>query len=331
MSATMAPALKTPGHAPAVTVLAACYNHERFVIECLESIRAQTCQNFDLVVTDDGSRDGSQQLIADWLARHRPDAVFIRHAKNVGLCPTINEALAATRGQFISMIATDDAWEPDKIERQLACMRGLSTEVAVVYSNASRMDEAGAPLNGDFIEVHRPGIAPASGKIFPALADGNFIPAMSCLIRRSAVEAVGGYDERLTYEDYDMWLRLSARYEFVWLPGCVARYRIVSTSMVRTIFERPTANHSHTLLLIHDKWLRSGLLSADQKRRWSQRVWEAAHSLYVHGDSRARAALWLAFARTARPRALLLALACSIGISRNRAKRLQGLLVDPRD
>ena len=69
---------------------------------------------------------------------------------------------------------------------------------------------------------------------------------MSTLIRRSAIEAVGGYDERLTYEDYDMWLRLAARYEFAWLPGRVARYRIVSTSMVRTIFEKPNANHSHT-------------------------------------------------------------------------------------
>ncbi len=331
MSSTLDAPHPPLARARAVTVVALCYNHERFVVECLESIRAQTFQDFELVVTDDCSRDDSPGIIADWLARHRPDAVFIRHSKNAGLCSTLNEALAASNGEFISMVATDDAWAPDKLERQLAFMRTLPPEVAVVYSDAARMDESGAPLEGDFMQTHRPGVAPASGSIFPALADGNFIPAMSTLIRRSAIEAVGGYDERLTYEDYDMWLRLAARYEFAWLPGRVARYRIVSTSMVRTIFEKPNANHSHTLLLIHEKWMRSGRLSATQRTRWARNIWNAAHTLYVLGDPRARGALWTAFARTWSARALLLALASTLGVTRARAKRIQGLLGGTRD
>jgi glycosyltransferase involved in cell wall biosynthesis len=64
-----------------VTVIALCYNHERFLTECLESIGAQTFQDFEIIVTDDCSRDGSPELIEAWLAQHRPDALFIRHKK----------------------------------------------------------------------------------------------------------------------------------------------------------------------------------------------------------------------------------------------------------
>jgi glycosyltransferase involved in cell wall biosynthesis len=312
---------------PAVTVVALCYNHERFLIECLESLRAQTFQDFQLIVTDDCSRDSSPQMIEAWLVEYRPDALFIRHEKNAGLCKTLNEALTHARGEFLSMIATDDVWEPDKIARQLEVMRKCPERVAVIYSDALQIDECGNRLPKQFIEDHRPWIEPPSGKIFTHLADGNFIPAMATLIRRRAIETVGGYDERLTYEDYDMWLRLSERYDFIFHPGIVARYRIVSTSIVRTVFIRPTANHSYTLFLICEKWFSSGLLNPTQRELWAEKLWTAAYSLYIHGDARARGCLWKSFAWTRRPRLLILALACSMGISRVTAKKLTSMLM----
>lgn len=311
---------------PAVTVIALCYNHARFLHACLEGIRAQTCQDFELIVTDDCSRDNSAELIAAWLAEHYPDARFIRHTKNAGVCATLNEAVKSAQGEFISMIATDDVWAPDKIERQLAALRAQPPEVAVLYSDAWQMDEEGAPLPLRFIEHHRPGFTPPSGHVFPVLADGNFIPAMATLIRRSALAEVGFYDEQLTYEDYDMWLRLAARYRFAFDPAPVAHYRIVSTSIVRTTFVRPSAAHCYTLFLIHQKWLSSNLLNTTQRRRWSEALWSAAYQLYVHGDSRARACLWTSVRYSRKPRAALLALACTMGIRRDGAKRLLAAL-----
>src|SRR5438270_5903624 len=114
----------------------------------------------------------------------------------------------------MSMIATDDHRQPDKIEAQSSNMENQTADTAVVYSDARCIDEDGTPLVPDFIEMHRPGLQPASGQIFALLADGNFIPAMSTLIRREAIVSVGGYDEQLSYEDYDMWLRLSQRFRF---------------------------------------------------------------------------------------------------------------------
>jgi glycosyltransferase involved in cell wall biosynthesis len=307
---------------PAVTVIALCYNHARFLLECLDSIDAQTCRDFQLIVTDDCSQDGSADMIAAWIAARRPDTVFIRHQKNAGLCSTLNEALAQARGEFISMIATDDVWESDKIAVQLAAARQCANDVAVIYSDASQIDVAGIRLPKNFMEDHRPGRPAPTGAVFSALADGNFIPAMATLIRRSAIAAVGGYDERLTYEDYDMWLRLAARYQFLFCPGAPARYRIVASSMVRTTFVQPSARHYWTQFLIREKFLTSTLLNPAQRAKWSANQADAAYGLYVLGDERAGKALWSAAKRSRRPRLALLAAANSIGISRAGAKRM---------
>ena len=309
---------------PAVTVIALCFNHERFLTECLDSIAAQTFQDFQLIVTDDCSRDDSAKLIENWLACNRPDALFIRHSVNMGLCKTLNEALMQARGEFISMVATDDAWEVDKIERQLAVARQVGQQVAVVYSDASRMDEDGTRLEKYFIDSHTPGCNRPSGQVFSELANRNFIPAMATLIRRKALVDVQLYDERLVYEDYDMWLRLAARYEFVYCNAVVARYRVVSTSMVRTIFANPSPHYYYTVYLICMKWLPGKRLSTHQRVAWVKRLWEAAYGLYVANDRRAAACLWNAALYARKPYAALLALTQFMGISRDLVLRLIG-------
>lgn len=311
---------------PLVTIIALCYNHEKYVVECLEHIMAQTYKNTELIIMDDCSKDSSVAIIKDWIAKYSVVCTFIAHTQNVGICKTLNEALSHARGEFISMIATDDAWEPDKIERQVTVMCAQSDNVAVVYSDTAQMDESGIILPKTFLEAQRPGFKLPSGRIFSQLVDRNFVHPLATLIRRKSIEAVGGYDERLVVEDYDMWIRLAERYDFVFCPGIVARYRIVSSSMTRTILIRPTPNHSYGKFLLCEKWLPSGLLSDDQKKRWSNEQWEAARLLYVYGDPRAQKCLWKAFIRTRKPRALVLAVASSLGISRITLKKMISLI-----
>ena len=309
-----------------LTVIAVCYNHERFVIECLESIRLQTCRDFQLIVVDDKSTDDSQRLISEWMSRYFPAANLILHQTNIGLCRTLNEALRISDGRYVALIATDDRWEPGRLAYQLEFISQLSEAVALVYSDATQIDEDGNTLPLSFIKAHRPGREPPSGRIFSALADGNFIPGMATLIRRDAIAAIGGYDESLTYEDYDMWLRLASRFEIVFAPGSVASYRIVSTSMVRTLFDRPTARHSFSVYSILDKWIGSGLLSPTQKEQWAEKIAASAYSLYVWDDPRATRCLWRAFLLSRKPRLLLLAALRSIGFTRPRAKRVAAMI-----
>jgi len=307
---------------PAVTVIALCYNHERFLLDCLESIRAQTFQNFELIVTDDCSRDRSPEMIAAWLAEHYPQARFIRHTANRGICATLNEALTAAQGTYISMIATDDIWLPHKLASQVSLAGSLGTDTAVIYTDVEQMDEEGRLLPTPFLKAH--GVTePPQGRIFSRLVDGNFIPAMSTLIRRDALLAVGGYDERLSYEDYDMWLRLALRYAFFFQAQPVARYRIVASSMVRTVFARPNSWHLYTDFLIRQKWLRSRQLTPAQRANWVDTLWSDAYGLFIRNDARAGACLWTVFRHTLRLRPALLAMASQLGLSRDRLLRLR--------
>jgi GT2 family glycosyltransferase len=107
-------------------------------------------------------------------------------------------------------------------------MRTLPAEVAVVYSDAELIDVNGTSLPGN------PSGAPferPEGRVFERLLRGNFLCAPTVLVRRAAIEHVGGYDETLHYEDWDMWLRLADQYEFRYFPRTVVRHRVLDTSM----------------------------------------------------------------------------------------------------
>lgn len=249
------PASPSVSVSPLVTVIAVCYNHERFLLNCLESIRGQNYSNLQILLLDDCSKDASAKLIRNWIALHPSLPVtFVANEQNRGLCRTLNCALGLARGKYISMTATDDAWEPGKIAGQVRVMESLPEQVGVLYSDAFQMDESGALLPKRFIESYRHFDRMPEGGIHDLLWEGNFIPAMATMIRRSVFETVGSYDENLFYEDWEMWLRISEHYDFAYYPTPTARYRIVRTSMSKSAVDRMTLANE----LIFIKYLTQG-------------------------------------------------------------------------
>jgi glycosyltransferase involved in cell wall biosynthesis len=220
---------------PLVSVIALCYNHARFAVECLNSILAQTYPNIELIIMDDASTDASVAVIRGWILSRAVPCTFVAHRDNAGTCRTLNEALSHARGTYVSIVSTDDVWQPDKLQQQVPLMEAASEDVGVLYSDAWRMSEIGTRLPGMFIESHRRFPAMPTGNIFPVLFEGNFIPAMTTLVRRSCYATVGTYDERLSYEDWDMWLRIARSYTFIFSPFVSASYRMVSNSLARTL------------------------------------------------------------------------------------------------
>jgi glycosyltransferase involved in cell wall biosynthesis len=220
---------------PVVSVLATCFNHERYVVECLESIHAQTYPNVQLIVADDASTDGSVRAIRDWVERTGTPCTLVLHEENRGICRTRNEALAHARGAYVSGISTDDVWLPDKLADQVAQLEALPQSVGVAYCDAARIDEDGNPLPETFVEHLGVG-PPPEGDLYETLLTRNFLPAGSTLVRRECYAAVGPFDESLPYEDRDMWLRIARRYAFVFTPRVGVRYRVhpVSLSHVLT-------------------------------------------------------------------------------------------------
>ncbi|HMD53870.1 MAG TPA: glycosyltransferase, partial [Phycisphaerae bacterium] len=222
-----------------MTVIAPCYNHERFVRECLESIRMQDYPNLQIIVTDDCSKDASPSVIREWIkANPSLQVTFIQSKKNRGLCSVLNDALKVATGKYIAMTNTDDVWKPSKIRKQMEFMESLPEKTAVLYSDAYLMDENGALLPKRFIESYRSFDHMPEGDIHEVMWNGNFIPVMTTLIRRSAFEKVGLHDESLFYEDWDLWLRISKDFHFAYYPFPTARYRIVTASMAHSGVDR---------------------------------------------------------------------------------------------
>jgi hypothetical protein len=93
--------------------------------------------------------------------------------------------------------------------------------------------------------------------------------------------------------------------------------------MVRTVFAHPNPWHLHTDFLIRQKWLRSRRLTPEQREHWADALWLAAYGLFVQNDPRAGSCLWIAFRYSGRPRVGFLALACLLGLSRDRLIRLR--------
>ncbi len=223
----------SPTANPLVTIIVLCYNQTRFVVETLESVKAQTYTITELVIVDDCSSDDSVAVIDRWLRENKIPCNFIRHQKNQGICKSLNEALAATSGKYVSTIAADDIWLPDKIERQVALMESQPESVGVLYSDAFQIDESGRPLSGMYIGTHWKLSEMPRGQVLDTLLKFNFVPGLTALIRRRCYDTVGLYDEGLAWEDWDMWLRIAREYSFAYSPIPSAKYRVHNNSLSR--------------------------------------------------------------------------------------------------
>jgi glycosyltransferase involved in cell wall biosynthesis len=220
---------------PLVSIAAINYNNSGTVIDTLESIRAQTYPNIELIIVDDCSTDNCVELIIEWLKCYGGKYKLICHETNKGVCATYNSGLNNASGKYFSAIDTDDIMLPEKTERQVNILEGSAPNVAGVYSDAYRIDINGLCLEGLFIQNHRQFSEIPTGNIYDALLQGNYIPCMTFLFKKRIFEDIGGYDETLVYEDYDMWLRIAKKYEILFSDFVSSKYRIRPGSLSFTI------------------------------------------------------------------------------------------------
>jgi hypothetical protein len=186
----------------------------------------------------------------------------VEHEFNVGICQTVNDALTNARGKYLRFLAADDRWIPNTLAQQIEIMETTSEDVGVLYSNALLINECGELLPGTFIEIHRTFAEMPEGWIFDTLTHGNFIPAMTAVIRLLCVEVVGGVDEGLITEDWDMWLRISRHFKFKYFPKPTAYYRMLRTSMTRTRHDEIVDSERRMFV----KCLRRGWLTGEKKQ-----------------------------------------------------------------
>jgi glycosyltransferase involved in cell wall biosynthesis len=243
------------GQQPTVSVIVPCYNQEHFIRECLDSVLAQTYDGWELIVIDDASTDQSSREIEQWLREKDVDAAFIANAENVGVCAALNQALMVARGKYVGIVSGDDVWEPEKLELQTGVLDRSEDGVALVYTDGIGIDEDGNVVCESLLatdDAIDPRCAP-EGDVFSELLKRQFIATVTPLIRSTALRAVGPYDETLAAEDWDMWLRLSSQFAFVYLHRATGRRRFHRTAAGRSASRTVAMYESH--IAMHKKWL----------------------------------------------------------------------------
>lgn len=201
---------------PLVSAIIATYNMGQYLSGAIESVLAQKDVPLELIIVDDGSTDDTRQVVEPYLADSRVQYLY---QQNSGQTKAKNVGLKASRGRYIGYCDADDEWHPDKLSLQIPLLE-KDPATAVVYGRICPMDYAGSPLCTETASEY-------SGYITQQLFLDNFIPFGSALIRRSAIEEVGGFDEnRRMGIDWDLWLRLSIKYRFECLKTVIYFYRV---------------------------------------------------------------------------------------------------------
>lgn len=263
---------------PLVTVFVPAYNAAGFVEATLDSVRGQTFKDFEFIVIDDCSTDDTPEVIERWIEKHQFPCRFIRHEVNRGLCGSMNEGVAAANGKYLAVLGSDDVWLPAFLETATKKMEELPDSVAVLYSDAQVIGADGEVESRPFIERCREFDRPPEGRIFDELLKGNFIPVISTLMRLDRVKEVGGYDESLYYEDYDMWLKLADKYKFAYQPDPLVQYRRGHGTSMRDGTAAMNRMWESTIN-VKNKWMGRSKES-DQAIRQSLYEWPAVRILY---------------------------------------------------
>jgi glycosyltransferase involved in cell wall biosynthesis len=200
--------------APLCSVIIPTYNHADYIERSISSALAQTLKEKEVIVVDDGSTDDTSERLRQYAGR-----VTCLQKENGGLGAARNTGIRMSRGTYLQFLDADDSIAPGKLQTHVSFLEA-HPEVDVVYSDCRVVDSAGVEGPNASVPVD-PG-----QDVVRELLRHNLMPVHASVVRRSAVVAVGMFDEcRTAQEDWDLWLRLAIRgSRFRYVSGNVAFY-----------------------------------------------------------------------------------------------------------
>jgi glycosyltransferase involved in cell wall biosynthesis len=205
---------------PRVSVLLPSYNHERFLRECVESILSQTYQDFEIIAIDDGSKDGSVEILRAYGDKLR---LFVNDP-NLGTYATLNRALSLAEGEYAAVMNSDDVWKPTKLMKQVEAM-DADPMAAICHTFGQFIDQNGTVITGRPMGFEFP--RTPAGRALPFFVRSNCAVASSILMRTSIAKSIGGFDETFrTLGDWDMWLRMLENGTLAFVDEPLTLYRV---------------------------------------------------------------------------------------------------------
>jgi glycosyltransferase involved in cell wall biosynthesis len=201
---------------PLISVIIPIYNAEKTIKETIHSILNQTFQNFEIIIIDDGSLDGSMKIVSEI----NDPRIRIFSQSNRGAAAARNKGFSVSRGERIAFLDADDLWEPEKLKTESNSL-DCYPEADVAYCWVDMFDQI-KDIRNPFV------YSKAQGNILKQILTADIIQGGSnALIRRQALEAVGGFDESLkSGECWDVHIRLAKQFQYVLVPKPYVIYRI---------------------------------------------------------------------------------------------------------
>jgi glycosyltransferase involved in cell wall biosynthesis len=227
---------------PLISVCMPVYNAKRFVAEAIKSILEQTLGDFEFLIVDDGSNDGSRRI----LERHaaRDSRIRLVSRPNKGLVPSLNELVNMANGEFLARMDADDIAMPERFERQVGYLQA-HPECAVVGCRVWEIDADGDtvtewPTYSDHDEIDA----------FHFRLTGPALLHPSIVMRRDAVVAIGGYRQFAVSEEIDLYLRLAEHWRLGRVPEYLLKYRVHTTNYSRDMKTQATSYRANCDILV---------------------------------------------------------------------------------
>jgi len=247
-----------------VSIIMPAYNAERYIAASIESVLAQTYSNWELIVVDDGSTDNTAAVVQEFVARD-PRIKYI-FQENGRLGKARNTSIRNSTGPLIAFLDSDDLWLPAKLEMQMRAIAQNNADVVYSKTYVFKNDN----IDDETETLRNPAGKFSGPDFFDSLVRWNQIPVLTVLLRRSALDRVGLFEEGETAasyrgcEDYELWLRLArAGFVFYGMPDVLARYRRHATAMTAV-----PSNVFRSMLLVVRKHIdESGLSESEKQKR----------------------------------------------------------------
>lgn len=213
---------------PTVSVIIPSYNHEKFVKECIQSVLDQTYQDFEIIITDDCSTDGTVSIIEQF---DDPRVKLFRHRVNRGVSITANNCILHARGKYIAWLSSDDAWYPDKLEKQVQYL-DEHPEVGVVFGKVDWIDESGNLITDPsfpYLNIYDVENRSRHEWLRYFFLSGNCLSLPSSLIRKECFSKVGLFNPVYAkIQDLDLWIKICFKFNVTILDQRLIRNRWIN-------------------------------------------------------------------------------------------------------
>lgn len=254
-----------------ITIIIPLYNKEKSIVKTLESVRAQTFSDYECLIVNDGSTDGSPQIVSEYCTLLSDKRFRIIDKSNSGVCSARNRGIKEAAYNIVAFLDADDLWESNFLEEMVSLIKDYPE--AYLYSSnfAETVDKKIIRKVPTGLPANYRGIVEHYFEMPNRISD--LVCSSSAVVRKDVFEVVGYFDERLRYaEDTDMWWRIIACHPFAFFDKCLVSYQFDAENRAQKTYRSLDAFLPYYIDKYQDPLFRSN----DVFYRWAN-CWATSH------------------------------------------------------